>query len=67
MGGLTKGVSTFEMAAAFATFPRGGQFTKATTVLEIKDAGGKVVVDNKPEPTCPYHRRDRHHLSARGH
>lgn len=37
MGGLTKGVSTFEMAAAFATFPRGGQFTKATTVLEIKD------------------------------
>ncbi|MCI9288532.1 MAG: transglycosylase [Oscillospiraceae bacterium] len=53
MGGLTKGVSTFEMAAAFATFPRGGQFTKATTVLEIKDAGGKVVVDNKPEPTWP--------------
>ncbi|MDE7170443.1 MAG: transglycosylase domain-containing protein, partial [Oscillospiraceae bacterium] len=31
MGGLTWGVSTFEMAAAYATFPRNGEFTKATT------------------------------------
>lgn len=53
MGGLTRGVSTFEMAAAFATFPRGGQFTKATTVLEIKDSSGRVVVNGKPEPTWP--------------
>ncbi len=48
MGGLTRGVSTFEMAAAFATFPRNGMFTKASTLLEIKDANGSVVVDNHP-------------------
>lgn len=49
MGGLTWGVSTFEMAAAYAAFPRNGEFTKATTVLEIRDASGSVIVDNKPE------------------
>lgn len=49
MGGLTYGVSTFEMAAAYATFPRGGAHTKATTVLEIQDADGRVIRDNRPE------------------
>lgn len=49
MGGLTWGVSTFEMAAAYATFPRNGEFTKATTVLEIKDANGNTLVDNRPK------------------
>ena len=53
MGGLTDGLSTFEMAAAYATFPRGGKFTKATTVLEIRDANGNVIVDNRPETTYP--------------
>lgn len=47
MGGLTHGVSTYEMAAAFATFPRNGAFSKATTILEIQDASGRTVVDNK--------------------
>ena len=49
MGGLTWGVSTFEMAAAYATFPRNGEFKKATTVLEVRDANGNTVVDNEPE------------------
>ena len=49
MGGLTHGVSTFEMAAAYATFPRNGSFTKATTFLEVKDSNGKTLVDNKPQ------------------
>ena len=38
LGGLTYGVTTVEMAAAYASFPRNGEFVKATTVLEIKDA-----------------------------
>ena len=50
MGGLTFGISTFEMAAAYATFPRGGEFKKATTVLEIRDADDRVILDNRPEP-----------------
>lgn len=50
MGGLTHGVSTFEMAAAYATFPRGGVFSKGTTVLEIRDASDRVILDNRPDP-----------------
>ncbi len=52
MGGLTWGVTTKEMAAAYATFPRNGMFTTATTILEIRDANEKSIVDNrnKSEP-----------------
>lgn len=48
IGGLTKGISTFEMAAAYATFPRDGAFTEATTYLTVKDHDGNVVIDNTP-------------------
>ena len=46
LGGLTYGLTTYEAAAAFATFPRNGAFTPATTVLEIRDASGRTVIDN---------------------
>lgn len=49
MGGLTNGVSTFEMAAAFATFPRNGAFTEATTYLLVKNSNGEVLLNNKPK------------------
>lgn len=49
MGGLTHGMSTFEMAAAFATFPRGGSYTAPTTFLRVEDMDGNVVVDNTPQ------------------
>ena len=46
MGGLTYGLTTFEAAAAFATFPRNGAYTPATTIREIKDASGRTIIDN---------------------
>lgn len=49
MGGLTDGISTFEMAAAYATFPRNGGFTEATTYLRIEDVDGHLILDNTPE------------------
>ena len=45
-GGLTYGLTTFEAAAAFATFPRNGAFTPPTTILEIKDASERTIIDN---------------------
>ncbi len=48
VGGLTNGVSTFEMAAAYATFPRNGAFTKATIYTTVKDHDGNVLIDNTP-------------------
>jgi len=49
MGGLTDGVTTFDMAAAYATFPRDGAFTEATTYLRIEDVDGHLILDNTPE------------------
>jgi len=49
MGGLTNGLSTFEMAAAYATFPRNGAFTEATTYLLVKDFNGDTLINNKPK------------------
>ena len=48
MGGLTDGVSTYEMAAAFATFPRNGLYTEPTTYLRVEDIDGNLVMDNTP-------------------
>lgn len=49
MGGLTRGMSTFEMAAAYATFPRNGGYTKATTYLLVEEADGNILIDNQPK------------------
>lgn len=49
MGGLTNGMSTFEMAAAYATFPRNGAFTEATTYLLVEDVNGRALINNKPK------------------
>lgn len=64
MGGLTRGVTTFEMAAAFATFPRNGAFNPATTVLEIKDASGKTIVDHRTTPELIISERTAYYINA---
>ena len=51
MGGLTEGVSTFDMAAAYATFPRNGGYTEPTTYLRVEDIDGQLLLDNTPETT----------------
>ena len=48
MGGLTYGVSTFEMAAAYATFPRNGAYTEPTTYLRVDNIDGQMILDNTP-------------------
>lgn len=49
MGGLTDGVTTFEMAAAYATFARNGAYTEPTTYHLVKDVNGQVLLNNKPK------------------
>jgi penicillin-binding protein 1A len=46
MGGLTYGVTTEEMAAAFASFANGGVYTKPRTILRIADNNDKVILEN---------------------
>ncbi len=49
LGGLTKGVSTVEMAAAYSTFASNGVYTKPRTFVEVRDRYGNVAIDNKQE------------------
>ena len=52
MGGLTEGVSTRDMAQAFATFPNNGVFSEARTytkVTAMKDGEEVMVLDNPKE------------------
>ena len=45
LGGLTNGVSVYEMAAAYATFPSMGKYVPPKTYARVLDADGKVLLD----------------------
>ena len=49
MGGLTRGLSTIEMAGAYGAIANGGVFNKPRTYLRVEDSEGNVVLDNSPE------------------
>jgi membrane peptidoglycan carboxypeptidase len=43
LGGLTKGVSTIDMAQAYTAFPNNGKIVKAHTVIKVFDAAGNEI------------------------
>ncbi|MDC7952373.1 PBP1A family penicillin-binding protein [Liquorilactobacillus mali] len=47
LGGLTKGVSPYQMAEAYTTFANGGVKTSPYLITKIVDASGKTIVNNK--------------------
>ena len=49
MGGLSVGVSTRDMANAFATFPNDGVYREARTYTRVEDSNGNVILDNTRE------------------
>ena len=49
LGGLTRGVSTVEMAAAYAPFVNQGIYTEPRTYTKITDQDGKIVLDNESD------------------
>ena len=56
LGGLTNGVTTLEMAAAYASFPRGGLYIEPRTYTRVEqvdpDTGAvTVLLDNQAEST----------------
>ena len=46
LGGLTYGVSTHEMASAYATLNNSGVYRNPTCIVKITDNNGNVIVDN---------------------
>lgn len=49
LGGLTKGVSPKEMAAAYSVFANKGVYTTPYTYTKVVDPSGKVILETKPE------------------
>ena len=49
LGGLTNGVSTRDMAEAYATFPSNGIYSYSRTYTKVLDSNGEVLLDNQPE------------------
>lgn len=47
LGGLEYGVTTEEMAAAYAAFVNDGIYTKPRTFIKVEDANGNVIIENK--------------------
>jgi len=51
LGGMTHGVSTTEMAAAYAVFPNKGKHITPHTYTKVLDNAGKVILEKKVETT----------------
>ena len=51
VGGTNTGVTTLEMAAAFATFGNGGRYFEPYSYYKVTDRNGNVILDrSNPEP-----------------
>ena len=51
LGGFEKGVTTEEMAAAYAAFVNEGVYTKPRTFIRVEDANGNVILENEAQST----------------
>ena len=49
LGGLTQGVSTYDMAAAYSTFARQGTYIAPKTYTMVTDNNGQVLLRNESE------------------
>ena len=49
LGGLTEGVTTMDMAAAYAVFPNQGTYRAPKTYTMVTDNGGQVLLRNETE------------------
>ena len=49
LGGLTKGVSTKEMAAAYSVFVNNGVYNEPHTYTKVLDSAGKVLLEYTPK------------------
>lgn len=49
LGGLGKGITTLDMASAYATLAMQGVRFPATAILEVKTANGKVLLKTRPK------------------
>jgi len=57
MGGLNKGVSPLQMAAAYVPFVHKGMYFEPSTYTKVTDSNGKTVLEKKPQYETVYDER----------
>ncbi len=50
LGGLTNGVSVWDMAKAYSVFANGGKLVEPTVILKVVDRNGNTIEDNTGTP-----------------
>ncbi|HUR17956.1 MAG TPA: transglycosylase domain-containing protein [Acidimicrobiales bacterium] len=58
LGGLRKGVTPLEQAAAFATFAAGGTYARPYAIVSISDRSGREIYRHRSEVSRRYERRE---------
>ncbi len=51
LGGLTDGVTTYEMASAYSVFPRNGTYIEPVLYTRVVNSEGVEILNNSPEET----------------
>jgi len=54
MGGLSKGVSPLQMAAAYVPFVNKGMYYEPTTYTRVEDVNGNVILEKEPDYNIVY-------------
>ncbi len=49
LGGMTKGISPLELAAAYATYANQGVYTEPISFTKVTDLSGNVIIENIPD------------------
>lgn len=49
LGGMTRGITPLELAAAYATYANQGVYTKPISFTKVTDLAGNVIIENVPE------------------
>ena len=49
LGGLTKGLSVYELTAAYSILANKGIYSKPRSYMRVEDPDGNIVLDNRPE------------------
>jgi len=55
LGGVTNGVSTLELAAAYAAIANKGVYTEPVFYTKVVNANGEVLLENEPESRQVFH------------
>lgn len=50
LGGLTNGVSVYDMTKAYSVFANGGKLITPVTILKVVDRNGNILEEYEPEP-----------------